>query len=138
MKTMNDAQGMQIRGTSIAVVAGVSFANISGEGGSAGSINGYFAAGHHSAAGANLSAAASGDVTIKGDHAQGDVDFVVAGGGSPRKPTKFYPQRFETDDSNQRSAVSRPHGLPRRIDLCLEKHASPQLCDEAFSLFTSR
>lgn len=54
MKTMNDAQGMQIRGTSIAVVAGVSYAHISGEGGSAGSINGYFAAGHHSASGANL------------------------------------------------------------------------------------
>jgi len=85
MKTMNDAQGMQIRGTSIAVVAGVSFANISGEGGSAGSINGYFAAGHHSASGANLSAAASGDVTIKGDDLKVNVGFVAAGGFSTAK-----------------------------------------------------
>jgi hypothetical protein len=85
MKTMNDAQGMQIRGTSIAVVAGVSFAHISGEGGSAGSINGYFAAGHHSASGANLSAAAAGDVTIKGDDVKVNFGFVAAGGFSTAK-----------------------------------------------------
>jgi hypothetical protein len=85
MKTMNDAQGMQIRGTSIAVVAGVSYAHISGEGGSAGSINGYFAAGHHSASGANLSAAAAGDVTIKGDDVKVNFGFVAAGGFSTAK-----------------------------------------------------
>src|ERR1700732_3374472 len=85
MKTMNDAQGMQIRGTSIAVVAGVSYADISGDGGSAGSITGSFAAGHHSASGANLSAAAAGDVTIKGDDVKVNFGFVAAGGFSTAK-----------------------------------------------------
>jgi hypothetical protein len=85
MQTMSDAQGMQIRGTSIAVVAGISYAHISGEGGSAGSVNGYFAAGNHSASGANLSAAAAGDVTVKGDDVKVNFGFVAAGGFSTAK-----------------------------------------------------
>jgi hypothetical protein len=84
MQTMSDAQGMQIRGTSIAVVAGFSYAHISGEGGSAGSVNGYFAAGHTSASGANLSAAASGDVKI-GEDSSVKFGFVAAGGFSTAK-----------------------------------------------------
>jgi hypothetical protein len=83
MKTMDDAQGMTVRGTSVAVVFGISHATISGEGGSASSVNGYFAAGHHSASGANASFAASGDVTIHGDdHTKVSIDFVAAGGFS--------------------------------------------------------
>jgi hypothetical protein len=82
MKTMNDAQGMTVRGLSIAVVSGQSMAEISGEGGDAASQNSYFAKGHHSANGANLSAAAAGDVTIKGDHTKISFGFVAAGGFS--------------------------------------------------------
>jgi hypothetical protein len=82
MQTMSDTQGMKIRGTSVAVVAGISYAHISGEGGSAGSVNGYFAAGHHSASGANLSVAATGDVSVRGDDVHVSVDFVAAGGFS--------------------------------------------------------
>ena len=82
LKTMNDAQGMTIRGTSIAVVSGESWAHISGEGGSAASTNEYFAAGHHSANGTNVSFAAAGDVTIKGDDLKVNFGFVAAGGAS--------------------------------------------------------
>jgi hypothetical protein len=82
MKTMNDAQGMTVRGLSIAIVSGQSMAEISGEGGDAASQNSYYAKGHHSAFGANLSAAAAGDVTIKGDHVKVNFGFVAAGGFS--------------------------------------------------------
>jgi hypothetical protein len=82
LKTMNDAQGMTVRGLSIAVVSGQSMAEIAGEGGDAASQNSYFAKGHHSANGANLSAAASGDVTIKGDYVKVNFGFVAAGGFS--------------------------------------------------------
>jgi hypothetical protein len=82
MQTMSDAQGMSVRGTSVAVVFGISHATISGEGGSASSTNGYFAAGHHSASGANLSVAATGDVSVRGDDVHVSVDFVAAGGFS--------------------------------------------------------
>jgi hypothetical protein len=85
MKTMNDAQGMTVRGLSIAVVSGQSMAEIAGEGGDAASQNSYFAKGHHSASGANLSAAASGDVTIKGDDVKVNFGFVAAGGFSTAK-----------------------------------------------------
>src|ERR1700676_5352349 len=67
MQVMTDSQGMSVRGTSIAVVSGSSFSFIEGEGGVAGSHNSYFAAGHNSASGTNVSFAASGDVTVKGD-----------------------------------------------------------------------
>ncbi|HEV8003086.1 MAG TPA: hypothetical protein VGP63_24585 [Planctomycetaceae bacterium] len=82
MKSMNDAQGMTVRGTSVAVVFGLSHATISGEGGSASSVNGYFAAGHHSANGTNVSFAASGDITTHGDYTRTSIDFVAAGGAS--------------------------------------------------------
>jgi hypothetical protein len=83
MQVMSDEQGSQIRGTSVAVVAGISYAHISGEGGSAGSVNGYFAAGNHSASGANVSFAAAGDVsTGHGDSIRVSADFVAAGGFS--------------------------------------------------------
>jgi hypothetical protein len=85
MKTMNDAQGMAIRGLSIAVVSGESHAHISGEGGSASSENEYFAAGHHSASGANVSFAVAGDIKTKGDDLKINVGFVAAGGFSTAK-----------------------------------------------------
>jgi hypothetical protein len=59
MKAMSDAQGMQIRGQSIAVVGGFSQAATFGRGGEATSVNFYFAAGQHSASGGNLSGAAT-------------------------------------------------------------------------------
>jgi hypothetical protein len=61
MQVMSDAQGMQVRGLSIAVVGGFSSATISGVGGTASSSNFYFAAGKHSASGNNASVA--GDTT---------------------------------------------------------------------------
>jgi hypothetical protein len=82
MQVMSDAQGMSVRGTSVAVVFGISHASISGEGGSASSTNGYFAAGHHSASGANVSFAAAGDVSVRGDDVHVSADFVAAGGAS--------------------------------------------------------
>ncbi|HEV8069487.1 MAG TPA: hypothetical protein VGP76_17230 [Planctomycetaceae bacterium] len=82
MQTMSDSQGQQIRGLSVAVAAGGSIATIHGEGGSATSVNGYFAAGHHSASGNNVSFAAAGDVSVHGDHVSASVDFVAAGGAS--------------------------------------------------------
>jgi hypothetical protein len=82
MQTMSDAQGMSIRGTSIAVVSGSSHAFINGEGGGANSSNSYFAAGHHSASGANVSFAVAGDVTIRGDDVHVSAGFVAAGGFS--------------------------------------------------------
>jgi hypothetical protein len=89
MQVMTDDQGMQVRGLSIAVAAGGSIATISGEGGSATSVNGYFAAGHHSASGFNVSVAADGTTTSTTSHGHTTttttVNFVAAGGASSAK-----------------------------------------------------
>ena len=53
MKAMSDSQGMHVRGLSVAVAGGGSIAYINGVGGSAGSINYYYASGEHSASGVN-------------------------------------------------------------------------------------
>ena len=82
LQTMNDAQGMQVRGLSVAVVAGGSIATINGDGGSASSFNTYFAAGHKSAEGSNISGAADGTVKTYGNHVMTTTNFVVAGGAS--------------------------------------------------------
>jgi hypothetical protein len=82
MQTMNDAQGMNIRGLSVAVVSGGSIATIHGEGGSASSFNTYFAAGHKSAEGSNVSFAADGTIKTYGSHVMTTTNFVVAGGAS--------------------------------------------------------
>jgi hypothetical protein len=86
MHSMTDAQGTQIRGLSIAVVSGGSIAFIGGEGGGAASVNTYFAAGHKSASGSNISYAVSGSVTL---HENGTVSATVvgvaAGGASSAK-----------------------------------------------------
>ncbi len=83
MKAMTDAQGSTIRGLSIAVVSGHSSAHVNdGEGNGASSYNSYFAAGHHSASGANLSAAASADIDVHGYHTSADIHIVAAGGFS--------------------------------------------------------
>jgi hypothetical protein len=82
MQVMSDEQGSQIRGTSVAVVFGISHATISGEGGSASSTNGYFAAGHHSASGANVSFAATADIDVNHGHVSVDAEVVAAGGFS--------------------------------------------------------
>jgi hypothetical protein len=82
MQVMSDSQGQQIRGLSIAVASGGSIAFIGGEGGGAASVNSYFAAGHHSASGSNVSYAVSGSVTL---HENGSVSATVVGvaaGGS--------------------------------------------------------
>jgi hypothetical protein len=76
MQTMTDSQGQQIRGLSIAVASGGSIAFIGGEGGGAASVNTYFAAGHHSANGSNVSYAVSGSVTL---HENGTVSATVVG-----------------------------------------------------------
>ncbi len=82
MKAMDDAQGMQVRGLSVAVVAGGSIATINGVGGSASSFNTYFAAGHKSAEGSNISGAADGTVKTYGNHVMTVTNFVAAGGAS--------------------------------------------------------
>ncbi len=83
MKAMSDVDGMQLRGLSIAVVSGYSSAHVNdGEGNGASSYNSYFAAGHHSASGANLSAAASADIDVHGYHTSADIHIVAAGGFS--------------------------------------------------------
>ena len=80
MHQMNDAQGMTVRGLSVAVVSGKSTASIAGFGGSASSTNSYFAAGHKSAEGTNLSVAADGNITTHGYHVTTTTNFVAAGG----------------------------------------------------------
>ncbi len=82
MKSMDDAQGMNIRGLSIAVVSGSSVAGIHGEGGAAASTNTYFAAGHKSAQGSNVSFAADGTIKTYGNHVTTTTNFVAAGGAS--------------------------------------------------------
>jgi hypothetical protein len=86
MKAMSDAQGMHVRGLSIAVVGGISTATIHGSGGTATSTNFYFAAGKHSATGNNLSGAAdlSSTITTSGPHVTTTttVNIVAAGGFS--------------------------------------------------------
>jgi hypothetical protein len=82
MKAMDDAQGMTVRGLSIAVVSGSSIAGIAGEGGGAASTNSYFAAGHKSAEGSNVSYAADGTIKTNGNHVTTTTNFVVAGGAS--------------------------------------------------------
>ncbi len=82
MKSMDDAQGMNIRGLSVAVVSGSSTATIHGFGGAASSTNSYFAAGHKQAQGSNLSFAADGVITTHGSHVSSVTLFVAAGGAS--------------------------------------------------------
>jgi len=82
MQIMSDEQGQQIRGTSIAVVAGGSIATIHGAGGSATSVNGYFAAGSHAAEGSNISVAADATVHVSGSHVTATINVVAAGGAS--------------------------------------------------------
>jgi len=78
MKAMSDAQGMNVRGLSVAVVGGFSQASIHSGGGEASSTNFYFAAGKHSASGANLSGAAA--LNVSGYHTS--LTVVAAGGFS--------------------------------------------------------
>jgi len=82
LKTMDDAQGMTVRGLSIAVVSGKSTATISGDGGHASSTNSYFAAGHKSAEGSNISFAADASVHVNGNHVSATINVVAAGGAS--------------------------------------------------------
>jgi hypothetical protein len=82
MKSMDDAQGMNIRGLSIAVVSGGSIAGIHGNGGAAASVNTYFASGKKSAEGSNLSYAVDGTITTHGNHVTTVTNFVAAGGAS--------------------------------------------------------
>src|SRR5580658_127262 len=86
MQTMTDSQGQQIRGLSIAVASGGSIAFIGGEGGGAASVNTYFAAGHHSANGNNVSFAVDGTATLHGNGSiTATVNGVAAGGASSAK-----------------------------------------------------
>jgi hypothetical protein len=78
MKSMTDAQGLKIRGLSIAVVGGFSTAHQYGDGGSASSTNFYFAAGHYSASGNNVSFAAAAEVEGRSF----EINAVIAGGAS--------------------------------------------------------
>ena len=82
MKAMDDAQGMTVRGLSIAVVSGKSTATIHGDGGSATSTNSYFAAGHKSADGTNVSFAADANIKVYGSHVVVNANIVAAGGAS--------------------------------------------------------
>src|SRR5580698_3400883 len=76
MKSVSDAQGMHIRGLSIAVVGGYSSAYTNTRNSGASTTNFYFAAGNHSATGATASAA--GQLTASNYHISGTL--VGAGG----------------------------------------------------------
>jgi hypothetical protein len=85
MRVMSDGQGMQIRGTSVAVATGSSFATISGLGGSAHSTNSYSAAGANVAFGNNLSYATDTTTTTHVGvtiTSTTTTNFIAAGGSS--------------------------------------------------------
>lgn len=85
MKTMSDAQGTQLRGLSV-VVGGFSSATINGVGGSASSVNFYYASGKKEASGENLSVAgdATTTITTHGSHVSSvtTINVIAAGGFS--------------------------------------------------------
>jgi type V secretory pathway adhesin AidA len=86
MKAMTDAQGMQVRGLSVAVAGGHSTANVNlGFGNNASSSNFYFAAGKHSASGANLSAATIVSIDVDGHYVSSNTTIIAAGGFSTAK-----------------------------------------------------
>jgi hypothetical protein len=88
MKAMSDAQGAKLRGLSV-TVGGFSSATINGVGGSASSVNFYYANGKHSASGENLSVAGdvTSTVTTHGSHVSSTttVNVIFAGGFSSAK-----------------------------------------------------
>jgi hypothetical protein len=88
MKTMSDAQGLQVRGLG-AQAGGFSTATINGVGGTASSTNFYYASGKKSASGENLSVAGDVSSTIitNGSHVTTvtTVNVIFAGGFSSAK-----------------------------------------------------
>ncbi|HXY37033.1 MAG TPA: hypothetical protein VEI07_22590 [Planctomycetaceae bacterium] len=78
MQVMSDDQGMQIRGLSVAVASGGSIATIHTLGGSATSVNAYYASGSHDASGDAFSVAGTLSVNKYGISAT----VVGAGGAS--------------------------------------------------------
>jgi hypothetical protein len=82
MKSMADAQGMQLRGLSVKVGGG-SIAGIAGVGGGAASVNFYSANGKHSASGENASVAGdvTSTITTHGSHVTTTTTVNVIGAG---------------------------------------------------------
>ncbi|HET6324330.1 MAG TPA: hypothetical protein VFG04_06490 [Planctomycetaceae bacterium] len=82
MKSMDDAQGMKIRGTSIAIASGTSFAVQFGGGGAAGSVNTSTGVGHHSASQNNFSVAGQTEIVTVGPFVATATHVIGAGGAS--------------------------------------------------------
>jgi hypothetical protein len=82
MKSMDDAQGMKIRGTSIAIASGTSFAVQFGGGGAAGSVNTSTGVGHHSASQSNFSVAGQTEIVTVGPFVATATHVIGAGGAS--------------------------------------------------------
>jgi hypothetical protein len=82
MKTMDDAQGMQVRGLSIAVASGKSFAIQFGGGGAAGSTNTSTAVGKHSASQSNFSVAGQTEIVTVGPFVATATHVIGAGGAA--------------------------------------------------------
>src|SRR5215470_14803939 len=82
LKTMDDAQGMTVRGLSIAVASGKSFAVQFGGGGAAGSTNSSLAVGHHSASQSNFSVAGQTEIVTFGPHVVTATHIIGAGGAA--------------------------------------------------------
>jgi len=82
MKAMSDVQGMQFRGLSVQV-GGFSSATINGVGGSASSVNFYYASGKKEASGENLSVAGdvTSTITTHGSHVTTTTTINVIGAG---------------------------------------------------------
>jgi hypothetical protein len=82
LKAMDDAQGMTIRGTSIAVASGKSFAIQFGGGGAAGSTNTSTAVGKHSASQNNFSVAGQTEIVTVGPFVATATHVIGAGGAA--------------------------------------------------------
>ena len=85
MQVMSDAQGMQVRGTSIAIASGTSFAVQFGGGGAAGSVNTSTGVGHHSASQNNFSVAGQTEIVTVGPFVASATHVIGAGGASSAK-----------------------------------------------------
>jgi hypothetical protein len=82
LKSMDDAQGMTIRGTSIAIASGTSFAFQFGQGGGAGSTNTSTGVGKNSASQNNFSVAGQSNIVTVGPFVATATHVIGAGGAA--------------------------------------------------------
>jgi hypothetical protein len=82
LKAMDDAQGMTVRGTSIAIASGTSWAVQFGGGGAAGSTNTSTGVGKHSASQNNFSVAGQTEIVTVGPFVASATHVIGAGGAA--------------------------------------------------------